>query len=656
MKYPFIDQRVTGALLPLAALRSQTSIGCGEFADLPAFAAWAADAGLTLIQLLPVNDSGGQSSPYSALSAFALHPMYLRIQDTPEYAALGTAERSGVDASIDAAAAELDSAIRFDYDAVVRHKLTIARAVFDAAGANATQELTAFMRTQPWVKPYAVFRALKTVNQERAWTEWEDPSPATQEMIDRAWKGKSLQAATRFYAWLQLRLDQQFQSASQQVHAAGVALKGDLPILMNEDSVDAWCNPDIFRTELRAGAPPDMFSHEGQNWGFPIYDWNGLAQRDYDWWRSRLAVAARYYSAYRIDHVLGFFRIWAIRDAERSGVLGAFWPQHGMTYDDLRGIGFDDGRIRWLCEPHLTGDQLRSALGPDWRARIGTAFSQLAGEDLYRFSETIGGERDIESLEIAPEQQAWLVEQWRDRALVKLPDGSYAPTWRFRECSRYVYIADWEKSNFENLVAERGSASNEQWAAHGHTILSVLRESSDMLPCAEDLGVIPEAVPRVLQQLGVYSLYVPRWAHYWDREGQPAIPLHEYRGQSVCATSVHDTSTLREWWERETGREILWSAIGREDPCPPSFDPHTAQVVLAGLARCASHILVFQIQDLLATSAVSAGIDPAAERVNIPGTYDRFNWTWRMPLGVEELATMNDIKRTIRDIVANRIS
>ncbi len=656
MKYPHGTARIAGVLIPVAALRSSHSAGCGEFADLTALADWCSATGQKIIQLLPVNDTGSQSSPYSALSAFALHPIYGRITDLPEYRALPAAEKNAVDERISALRAAQEPAERFNYDEVLQEKLAILRVIYQATREAILKgpDLTAFLRRNGWVKAYAVFRTLKDRYEQKPWTEWPEHQNIDAATLDTLWKRASLRDETRFHAWLQMRVAEQFADAASRVERAGIALKGDIPILMNEDSVDAWYDRDIFRPNLRAGAPPDMFSELGQNWGFPIYNWERLTERDFDWWKERLRHASQFYHAYRIDHVLGFFRIWTIPAGNWSGIPGFFWPQHGIAREELQENGFDDGRIRWLREPHLSGEELRAHLGSSLDEVSGSIVRQLPGEDLFLFAPDVTGEQQLSALNIPDDARDWLLNQWRDRALVELPDGRYAATWTFRDCSRYVHLTDSEKDRFESLVAARGADSNELWADHGKKILSVMKDTTDMLPCAEDLGVVPDVVPRVLGQLEILGLVIPRWAHYWDRPGQPLIPFHEYPALTVCAPSVHDTSTMRGWWEEEEGREQLWEEIGMDGDCPETFTADTARRVYQALLKSPSRIVVFQLQDLLVLAPETLHAEPHRERVNVPGTYNDFNWTWRMPLNLEELNDHGKLREQVARLTAVR--
>lgn len=652
MKYPHGSNRVAGLLLPLSALRTRNNLGIGEFGDLPLLGEWCSRVGLRLIQLLPVNDSGDQSSPYSTLSALALHPIHVNIASLPEMQASALSDT--ISKRLKQLRKQLDGAGRFSYGEILTVKMAVLREIWQSEGPSilVDPEFLSYLESNPWVPVYAIFRTLKDRFDGRAWTEWPEEFRAPDAaLIDRLWSEKATGREARFYAWLQMRLAEQFAAAAESLSAAGIALKGDIPILMNEDSADVWYHREIFDRSLTAGAPPDMFSALGQNWRFPIYDWDALAARDYHWWRLRLQEAQRYYHAFRIDHVLGFFRIWAIPATDGSGVTGVFKPQTGITDDDLRSIGFDEGRIRWLAEPHLRGEELRSWISADLIDRM---FTRIGEEDLFLFRPDLAGEGEIESILAQSEAREQLVAAWRDRALTAIDQDRYAVTWYFRECSRYIALGDDEKDRFEQLVARTAIRDNELWADHGRRLLTVMQESTDMLACAEDLGVIPEAVPRVLSELGILGLRISRWAHYWDQPGQPLIPATDYPELSVCAPSVHDTSTLRDWWENEEGREDLWRIMGAAGPAPATFDPKTAGAVLAYFAAARSRIVVYQLQDLLALVSDFRIDDASQERVNVPGTYNDFNWTWRMPVPVEEMIKNAALLQGVASIAEQR--
>ncbi|MBO4732570.1 MAG: 4-alpha-glucanotransferase, partial [Spirochaetaceae bacterium] len=335
-------QTLTGTAIPLSALKTEESCGCGEFLDLIPFADFCAKCGLKLIQLLPVNDTGTESSPYSALSAFALNPIYIRLQALPEAAAFADEIKKLIDThSVNK---------RFDYKKLRHDKTDLLVKIFAASKDQIMQDkkLSSWIRANPWIINYAVFMEKKRENLEASCKSWKTFKNPTPQQIKAEWDNPAKKMNHWFFAWLQMRLDEQFSTASQKVKAKGLLLKGDIPIMMNEDSADVWANPDCFIDGLRAGSPPDDYNPVGQNWGFPIYDWDYQKKDNFSWWKARLATASKYYQAYRIDHVLGFFRIWAVPKGEHTAVLGHTQPLVTVSFSELEKLGFDPMRIRWL--------------------------------------------------------------------------------------------------------------------------------------------------------------------------------------------------------------------------------------------------------------------------------------------------------------------
>ncbi len=646
MLYRSGDSRLTGVAVPLAAIRTEGGWRVGEFPDLAVFARLCAKLGAGLVQLLPVNDSGGQSSPYSALSAFALHPLYVRVADLPE-----AARAPEVQAALERFAAEAVPGERFPYDECLRVKLEALRAVYAAAekGIAADPGLAAFERERPWVRPYAVFKRLKAANGERSWKEWPAHRDPTPEELDALWEDPEARSEQRFYAWVQYRAAGQFSEAARTATGLGLELLGDLPILLNEDSADVWADRAYFDRSMKAGAPPDMYSASGQNWGFPLYDWEAMAGDGHSFWHARITEADRYYSAYRIDHVLGFFRIWALGEREETGSLGRYVPGPLLSVDELRAAGFSAERLRWLSEPHISGSELRAALGgtdaggADARVSgaeisIGRALDRIGDEDLFLFNGSIRGEADISALGLREAAAAFLKERWRDRALLPAGDGLYAPAWTMRESRAWASLSEAEREALGSLASARASEAERGWALRGRELLSMLKAASGMLPCAEDLGAVPDCVPKVLAELGIPGLRVPRWMRRWKEPGQPFVALDEYDEPSVCTPSVHDTSTLRAWWDYEEGRDGFAAAYAPSlSPVPARLGTEDERVLLSALARCPSRLFVVQLQDLLDLSDRYRSPDPRADRVNVPGTLDSFNWTWRMPAASERL-------------------
>ena len=650
-----MDTRLIGVVAPLGALRGSEPRAVGEFPDLAEFALFCRDAGIGLIQLLPVNDTGYESSPYFSLTSFALHPLYLRIADLTEAKGFLEAARA-----IDE---EFHARARFPYHKILRAKMGLLREIYAASEAEIAARaekggsLAAWIDANSWVRHYAVYRALKEANGEKSWKEWpalRRPAPGE---IDAIWDDLSARKEHLFWAWLQMALDAQFSAAARAVAEAGIVLKGDLPILMNDDSCDVWGRPEIFAQELSAGAPPDMYSPEGQNWGFPLYDWEAQEKDGFAWWKARLKAAEKYYRAYRIDHVLGFFRIWASSRDEVSSALGRCVPAADISAADLKKLGFDEARVRWLSLPHVpTGalyEALRSAgvgdrdLDSVARAAFDKALDRIGSEELWLFKPGIKGEKDLLAAGLRDAAAAFLVKAWRDRTFVEHEKGRFSPTWQYRDSGAYKSLCADERLALDKLIAAREAKSEKIWEAQGTKLLSALAGSTDMLPCAEDLGAIPACVFKTLARLKILGLRVVRWHREWDKPGQPYVPFAKYPEASVCAPAVHDSSTVREWWEREADQAQFAAFLGFPS-LPKTYNPGTAKAILTKVAGARSRIRVFQIQDLLHLSSKWYSEDPAAERVNVPGTNNDFNWTYRLPASIAELDADADLANAIR--------
>jgi 4-alpha-glucanotransferase len=549
----------------------------------------------------------------------------------------------------------------FNYLRVLEMKLEALKSIYTDLGGAETMRpsLEKWIGNNPWITYFAVFSSLKERHHRKAWTEWGEFQYPSRQDIEQYWKKHPEE--TYFFAWVQFHLEKQLKRAAEDLYGMGIALKGDLPILMNHDSAEVWYHRNFFNTGLRAGAPPDMFSDAGQNWDFPIYDWNALEEDDYSWWKDRLRQAAKFYSAYRIDHVLGFFRIWCIPGTHYSGSLGFYDPYVFASEEEIRELGFEEGRIRWMKEPHVSEHQVDGAF-PDLseRGRVKEHYLVRIGEEpLFLLDRGISGEKAVERMQEPESVKQWFRKWIHDRMLLEPVEGGFALYWHYQRSQAYRSLSEEEKSALKALFQEKDRLSEDLWEERGRKLLRFMKDTTEMLVCAEDLGVVPKCVPRVLKELSILSLKIPRWSKEYDQEEEPYIPPREYPFESVCAPSVHDTSTLRGWWDRETDpeeREAFLVALGFDEEevlgmKEESYSPGIAQKLLTALQGAASRLVIYQLQDLLQLSPEYYTLDPEEERINVPGTLSDANWTYRIPLNLGELKNDTALCASIRAIV-----
>ena len=679
MKFPPFTHPLCGVAVPVSALYTKLSCGIGEFADLIPFADFCKKTGLQVIQLLPVNDTGTDSSPYNALSAFALHPIYIRLDDIPEVNGFKTDIKKFRTAFLP----QMQTS-RFDYRQVLHEKNVLLHNIFNKSEARILAdaengELADWIKENPWIIEYAVFKNIKRQNYYASWKDWKEsaamrfPSAAK---ISAAWDNPALKREHVFYAWVQMHLHRQLLSAVQYCAQNGVLVKGDIPILMNEDSVEVWANSEYFRSDLRAGSPPDGDNPVGQNWGFPIYNWANLKASGYRWWKDRLRHAARYYHACRFDHILGFFRIWAIPEGESTGLLGKPLPYSGITMKDLADAGFSKERIRWMAEPHIGTDVVQHNVGGDYLYAHGLLHKvadRIGTEELWLFKSEIKHEADIGRYGLPSEVETALKRKWTDRMLVKAGKNlhgasMYTAAYRYRDSSAWRSLSEDERQRFTAIVEEKEAQQNILWKEQAEDILSSLCAATDMLPCAEDLGAKPPVLPEVLQKLNIFSLRVFRWERQWEKDCCPFIPLHDYPEKSVAVTSVHDSSSMRQWWEQElsyTEMRSFFDALNvdaetQKRLCPvagekPPYTKEVAAAVLSALVKGPSELALFPIQDWLGLIVDELSeVNAQDERINVPGTVSSVNWTYRLPLPIEQLIKNKELVKRLQDITVVR--
>ena len=649
--------RGAGVAMPVFSLRSAESLGVGEFADLKPFADWAHGAGLKLIQILPINDTTSardwtDSYPYSAISVFALHPLYLRIDD------LGYAMPDGFKREFNTARDQLNKLEQVDYEAVMRVKSKLTRQVFDKHRASITAgtAFNAFLKTNGgWVIPYAVFCVKRdhfgTADFTR-WAEWAsfDPERAN-ELVDPAHPGWPEIA---YHIWLQCELDRQLADAVDHLHGRGLALKGDLPIGIDRNSVEAWSAPHLFKMDAQAGAPPDAFAVKGQNWGFPTYNWEAMRNDDYAWWRSRFAQLSRYFDAYRIDHILGFFRIWQVPYDQVEGIMGHFDPAAPIHLDEFRkrGIHFDYNRF---CRPYIRGNCLRERFGAaaDY---VKGAFLHDCGAGYFQLNEQVSTQRRIVDYFTDHPHDDTIREGLLDCAgevlFFEVP-GSHGtlfhPRCSMQATRSYQELDAPVRRRVENLYNDYFYRRQEDfWQARGYEKLPAMRKASPMLLCGEDLGMVPACVPGVLKELGILSLEIQRMPKtheigFFNPRDAPYM--------SVVSPSTHDMSSLRAWWKEDFRATVKFAGemLGIAFPDAELSGEVAGRIVWQHL-RSPAMWAIFPLQDLLAMDETIRHPQPEAERINVPAIMPYY-WRYRMHLGLDELAAADGFNRKLKRLI-----
>lgn len=658
--------RAAGVAIPVFSLRSERGFGTGEFADLIALGRWAARVGLKLIQILPINDTTSHgdwrdSYPYSAISTIALHPLYLRLGDLPYEMSAGYHE------DLEETRVWLNLLEHVDYEAVMTAKNRFARQVFEVHRESilATRGFKDFVeKNRDWLLPYAVFR----FNRERFGTadfsQWPEPWPGCpRELVfqmDEEGNPDFLEIS--FHLWIQYELDRQLNHVVAELSRLGISLKGDLPIGIDGHSVEAWTSPQWFHLDSQTGAPPDAFAVKGQNWGFPTYNWEAMAADGYSWWKERFSRLSQYFDAYRIDHILGFFRIWSVPSDQRDGIMGCFSPAIPIALEEFAewGIEFDYERF---CRPYLGGGWLWERFG-DQTVLALERYLVHVGEDRYALRDHVSTQQKIqehfESLMSGGEDRAESHRMLRDALMECVSDvlffeepGSDGTRFHPRcgmEGTRSYQELDFELRRKISLLSDDyfHRRHDRFWRANALRKLPSLRRATDMLLCGEDLGMVPSCVPGVLAELGILSLEIQRMPKTLGDEF--ANPAHAPY-LSVVSPSTHDMSPLRSWWREDprVTERFAWQALGNAFP-PMDMTPEIALSILSQHLASPAMWAVFPIQDLLATDATLCHSDPDAERINIPSVMPHY-WRYRCHLGMEELEAADDFNQALAMLI-----
>lgn len=640
-----------GIALPVFSIRSRTSCGIGEFSDLIKLVDFCNASGYQLLQLLPINDTNvyndfRDSYPYSAISSFALHPQYLNIDQ------LGSLP-DDVQREYDSERTRLNAKQEIDVVDVIRVKSRLIREIYKLNREKflLSPEFTHwFDQNQAWLVPYALFRFFMFINGTAQYDSWGARANFDLTQLKEFVDPSSFHFDHIGVAYFtQYHLHKQLKAAADYAAENGVVFKGDLPIGVNRYCADTWVNPHLFRLHMQAGAPPDYFSKFGQNWLFPTYDWDIMKKDNYGWWRARLGHMARYFHAYRIDHILGFFRIWEIPQRFRTGMAGRFFPAYAISRQEIESMGLWD--IERCTRPYVHDGILQDMFRDDWWRIKEEYFEPLYGR--LKFKDKYDSEKKVEAAlalsEDAPEHERHRATEFKKKLfelhnnVCLLPDEDDAnlfhPRFMMQDTSSFAELPSdsWKQALLHMQEEYMKRRQNELWKRNGLERLPSMKAASDMLVCGEDLGFVPECVPFVMEQTSILTLAVQRMPAGDLEFGIPS----EYKYECVATTSSHDTSTFRGWWEEisDDMRMRYWTNVmkcnGLQKP-PEICTPEIVEWAIEDHLKSPAMWTIFPLQDILGMDGDLRRKDAKVEQINDPSNPLHI-WNFRLHLDIETI-------------------
>lgn len=649
-----------GVAIPVFSLRTQHSFGVGEFLDVVKMIDWAKLCGLRLIQTLPINDTtlqhtNADSYPYNTLSVFALHPMYLRLEK------MGQLKDVKKQAYFDEQKTALNKLKNVDYQRVNELKWEFFKLIYkqEKSTVLSSKECKLYVENNKgWLFPYAVFSFLRDSYQTPDFSTWQEGTRYSEDLIKKTLKHES--EAVYFYIFLQFHLHLQLSEVHAYAQKKGIMLKGDIPIGVSPCSVDVWQNPDLFNTNVQAGAPPDDFSDKGQNWGFPTYNWELMAKDGYSWWKHRLKHMANYFDAYRIDHILGFFRIWEIPLHAKWGLLGQFNKALPLSEAEINSYNLLFEEKRYL-KPYISEDILRSLFG-EFSAEVISNFMLEERSGAYVLNPKFDTQRKVSSYFSAKTEQTEKDAVIKN-GLLKLicqvlfvkdnrnPD-FYHPRISFHTNLSYLALNEEDKENYLKLYEDfYYHRHNEFWEQQAIKKLPVLIGATKMLAFGEDLGMIPSCVPEVMRELHLISLEIQRMP---KQLGQEFGVSYFAPYLSVCTTSTHDMSTMRAWWEedKEKTQRYFNTLLFENGNAPEVCETWIAEKIISQHIQSPAMWVILPLQDWLAMDEELRHPNVLAERINVPDNPKNV-WCYRMHLDVDNLLTASNFNQKIKKMIEN---
>ena len=660
--FELCDEKLAGTLIPVFSLRSKGSFGVGDFGDLKMMIDWVAETNQRVLQVLPINDTTSthtwtDSYPYSAISIFALHPQFADFRQLPEIKDKKKAHE------MEALRKELNELKQIDYERVNNAKTDYLRIIFKQEGEAVMKgdDFKMFVKeNEHWLVPYAQYCHLRDSFGNVDFSSWKGHEQWHETDRKKLTDPKSKEYNdVAFYYYVQFVLDRQMRAAHEYAMARGVILKGDIPIGVNRNGCDVWHEPQYFNLNSQAGAPPDAFSINGQNWGFPTYNWQRMIDDGCEWWIRRFQNMAKYFDAYRIDHVLGFFRIWAIPTTCVHGLLGQFAPSLGMTREEIEGYGLHF-QEELFTTPFIARWVVDRVFGIH-ADEVVEKYLDHKHDDIFALKPEYDTERKIEAVFKGKDSMddVWV----RDGLYALVSDvlfvrddndpNKFHPRITAQLNFMYEALYDSDKEKFNRLYNDYYYRRNNNfWYNEAMKKLPVLVQATRMLVCAEDLGMVPDCVAWVMDQLRILSLELQQMPK--DPKVKFGI-LSRNPYRSVCTLSTHDMPTLRQWWDEDYERTQVYysSMLYRGGAAPHPLPGWLARDIIANQLTCPSMLCILSLQDWFALDKKLRLPDADAERINIPAN-PRHYWRYRMHIDIEDLIADKEYNDAIKELVKLR--
>lgn len=653
--------KAAGVVIPVFSLRSEGSCGVGDFGDLKAMVDWAVLTTMQAIQILPIYDTtihGNwmDSYPYNSISIYALHPQYIDLRQLPPLKDAKARECYEIRRK------ELNDLPQVDYEAVNALKQEYLHELFGQEGVEVLQSesfLDFFRKNEEWLVSYAAFSVLRDRFGTADFHVWPEHSEYRVEDI-RAFCQPSAPAykEVSYYYYVQFCLHKQLLAACNYAREKGVIIKGDIPIGISSNSVEAWVEPYYFNLDGQAGAPPDDFSVNGQNWGFPTYNWTEILKDGCSWWVRRFRKMAEYFNAYRIDHVLGFFRIWEIPSDSVHGLLGHFSPALPLTVEEIENYGLHF-RKKYFTSPYIN-DWVLDKIFDERADEVKSLYLNAVGVDWYEMKPAYDTQRKVEAAFAGKTAEEDLLLKEGLYALISnvlfIQDmeqkGKYHPRIAARNDYLYQSLSQGEREAFDRLYEDfYFHRHNHFWYEQAMRKLPVLIEATRMLVCAEDLGMVPDCVPWVMNDLRILTLEIQTMP---KKFGVRFGALEENPYRSVSTIFTHDMPTLRGWWEEDRDRtQHYYNEMLQKDGDAPVVIPGwLCEEVVARHLYSPSMLCLISWQDWMSIDEDLRYPDVDFERINVPAN-PRNYWHYRMHLTLERLMECSGLNDKIRMLIAH---